>query len=60
MLIHQRSDEYDSSWDLSGAVEDVQLLFQVGWIAANAAGMQTWTPDDEFEAARADAISNSK
>ena len=57
---HQRSDEYDPSWDLSGAVEDVQLLFQVGWIAANAAGMQTWTPGDEFEAARADAISNSK
>ena len=57
---HQRSDEYDPNWDLSGAIEDVQLLFQVGWVAANTTGMQTWTPGDEFEAARTNAISNSK
>ncbi|MEQ1824606.1 MAG: M20/M25/M40 family metallo-hydrolase [Pirellula sp.] len=53
---HQRSDEYDPNWDLSGAVQDVQLLLQVGWLAANADDMQTWTPGDEFESARKQAI----
>lgn len=53
---HQRSDEYDPNWDLSGAVVDVQLLFHVGWMAANSEEMQSWTPGDEFEAARKSAI----
>ena len=53
---HQRSDEYDPNWDLSGAVVDLQLLFHVGWMAANSTEMQTWTPGDEFEAARKSAI----
>jgi hypothetical protein len=53
---HQRSDEYDPSWDLSGAILDIQLLFHVGWLAANAEVMQSWTPGDEFEAARLEAI----
>jgi hypothetical protein len=57
---HQRSDEYDPTWDLSGAVEDVQLLFQVGWLAANQAEMQSWNAGDEFEAARIEAIGNFK
>jgi Zn-dependent M28 family amino/carboxypeptidase len=53
---HQRSDEYDPKWDLAGAVQDVQLLLQVGWLAANQDKMQTWTPGDEFEAARKAAL----
>ena len=53
---HQRSDEYDPNWDLSGAILDIQLLFYVGWLAADAEAMQSWTPGDEFEAARLEAI----
>ena len=53
---HQRSDEYDPSWDLSGAVEDIQLLAEVGLAAADAPSMQTWKPGDEFEAARTQAL----
>jgi Zn-dependent M28 family amino/carboxypeptidase len=56
---HQRSDEYDPSWDLEGAVEDLQLLTEVGLESANAPEMQSWNPGDEFEAARRDAISKS-
>ena len=56
---HQRSDEYDPNWDLSGAVVDIQLLFHVGWMAANSNAMQSWTPGDEFEAARKSAINGS-
>ncbi len=54
---HQRSDEYDPQWDLSGAILDLQLLFHVGWQAANADGMQAWIEGDEFEAARKESIS---
>ena len=57
---HQRSDEYDPKWDLSGAVVDVRLLFHVGWMAANSDTMQSWTPGDEFEAARKKAIESSQ
>ncbi|MFM7518041.1 MAG: M20/M25/M40 family metallo-hydrolase [Pirellula sp.] len=53
---HQRSDQYDPSWDLSGAIEDIQLLTEVGLSAADAPQMQFWTQGDEFEAARKRAI----
>src|SRR5437667_1747429 len=32
---HQVSDEVNPEWDLSGAVQDVQLLFEVGYQVAN-------------------------
>jgi hypothetical protein len=53
---HQRSDEYDPAWDLAGAVEDLQLLTEVGLVAADAPTMQSWKPGDEFELARKQAI----
>jgi Zn-dependent M28 family amino/carboxypeptidase len=49
---HQPSDEYDGSWDLSGAIEDAALYLVVGTRVANATALPTWTPGDEFEAAR--------
>ena len=49
---HQPSDEYRDDWDLSGAVEDIQLLFHVGLQTAQAAELPSWKPGDEFEAAR--------
>ncbi|MFO0011355.1 MAG: M20/M25/M40 family metallo-hydrolase [Planctomycetota bacterium] len=57
---HQRSDEYDPDWDLSGAVEDIQLLTHVGLAAADADPMQSWNRGDEFEAARIQAIQTAK
>jgi len=53
---HQRSDEFDPAWDLSGAVEDTRLLTAVGLAAADAERMQVWNPGDEFEAARIRAV----
>jgi len=57
---HQRSDEYDPNWDLSGAVQDIRLLAEVGWLAANQDEMQRWRPGDEFEAARKAAIEEAE
>jgi Zn-dependent M28 family amino/carboxypeptidase len=45
---HQPSDEYDPTWDWSGAVQDVQLLFEATLAVANAQAMPTWTAGDEF------------
>jgi Zn-dependent M28 family amino/carboxypeptidase len=53
---HQPSDEYDESWDLRGAVEDIRLLYYVGLQVAQQPAMPKWNPGDEFEAARKAAI----
>lgn len=53
---HQPSDEYNPNWDLSGAVEDAQLLFIVGNMIANQKAMPAWKRSDEFEAARNAAL----
>ncbi|XZE53351.1 M20/M25/M40 family metallo-hydrolase [Planctomycetaceae bacterium SH139] len=53
---HQPSDEYREDWDLSGAIEDLQLLFHVSLRVANQSRLPTWTPGDEFEAARKAAL----
>jgi Zn-dependent M28 family amino/carboxypeptidase len=56
---HQPSDELRPDWDLSGAVEDAQLLFYLGVKVANAPRMPAWKPGDEFEAARKKAIAEA-
>ena len=53
---HQPSDEYRNDWDLSGAVEDIQLLFYVSLRAAQSPALPAWTPGDEFEPARKAAL----
>jgi Zn-dependent M28 family amino/carboxypeptidase len=49
---HQVSDEVDPNWDLSGAVQDVQLLFEVGYQVANGEKLPEWKPESEFKAKR--------
>jgi Zn-dependent M28 family amino/carboxypeptidase len=49
---HQPSDEVDPGWDLSGAVQDVQLLFAVGYQVANGDKFPEWKPGSEFKAKR--------
>src|SRR5438128_4150305 len=49
---HQVSDEVNPEWDLSGAVQDVQLLFEVGYQVANGDKFPEWKPGTEFRAKR--------
>ncbi len=49
---HQVSDEVNPAWDLSGAVEDMRLLFEVGYEVANADQFPTWKEGSEFKAQR--------
>jgi Zn-dependent M28 family amino/carboxypeptidase len=49
---HQVTDEVRPDWDLSGAVQDVQLLFEVGYEVANGDKFPDWKPRFEFKAKR--------
>ncbi|PYI77821.1 MAG: peptidase M28 [Verrucomicrobia bacterium] len=49
---HQVSDEVKPDWDLSGAVQDVQLLFEVGYEVANGSKYPQWKPGNEFKPKR--------
>jgi Zn-dependent M28 family amino/carboxypeptidase len=49
---HQPSDEVKPDWDLSGAAEDAELLFAVGYRVANAGKLPEWKPGNEFKAKR--------
>src|SRR2546429_968601 len=45
---HQVTDEVKPDWDLTGAVQDVDLLFEVGYQVANGAKFPEWKPGVEF------------
>src|SRR5438046_5902366 len=49
---HPDSDELNPEWDLSGAVQDVQLLFEVGYQVANGDKFPEWKTGTEFKAKR--------
>jgi Zn-dependent M28 family amino/carboxypeptidase len=49
---HQVSDEVNPEWDLSGAAQDMQLLFEVGYQVANGDKFPEWKSGTEFKAKR--------
>jgi Zn-dependent M28 family amino/carboxypeptidase len=49
---HQPSDVVKPDWDLTGAAEDAQLVFAVGYRVANADKFPDWKPGNEFKAKR--------
>ncbi|MGB2870138.1 MAG: M28 family peptidase [Bacteroidota bacterium] len=49
---HNVSDEIKPDWDLSGGVEDLQLLLQVGYHVAREDAFPVWKPGTEFKAKR--------
>jgi Zn-dependent M28 family amino/carboxypeptidase len=49
---HQPSDEVDPTWDLSGAVQDIQLLFEVGYQVTNGDKVPEWKASSEFKVKR--------
>ncbi|WP_084399925.1 M28 family metallopeptidase [Henriciella aquimarina] len=57
---HKPMDEYSDDWDLSGMVEDVQALYQVGLEIINSDEWPTWYEGNEFEAARKESLANSE
>ncbi len=55
---HKVSDIVRPDWDLSGAVEDVQMLFLVGLDVAQGSSYPQWKPGAEFKARRDAMMAN--
>ena len=49
---HKVSDEFDPAWDLSGAVDDLRLLFAVGHRLSRERAFPNWREGNEFRAKR--------
>ena len=49
---HKPSDEIKPDWDLSGAVEDLRLMFMAGYEVAETERWPEWKPGTEFKAKR--------
>ncbi|HSJ13753.1 MAG TPA: M20/M25/M40 family metallo-hydrolase [Longimicrobiales bacterium] len=57
---HKPSDEIKPDWDLSGAVEDAQILLEVGYRVAQAETWPEWSPGTEFRARREQMLGGSR
>jgi Zn-dependent M28 family amino/carboxypeptidase len=49
---HKPGDEYSEDWDVSGSVEDLRLLFEVGARIASEDTWPEWRAGNEFRPAR--------
>jgi Zn-dependent M28 family amino/carboxypeptidase len=49
---HSIADTVDAGWDFSGAVEDTQLLFMLGYDVAQGSAYPQWRAGAEFQRAR--------
>jgi len=54
---HKPSDEYDASWNLEGAVQDLRLLFGVGHQLVTGEAWPNWREGSEFRAVRDEMMS---
>lgn len=55
---HKPSDEIKPGWDMSGGVQDLRLLFSMGYRIANATKMPQWRDGNEFKAIREKSLNN--
>lgn len=49
---HKPSDEFNPNWDLTGAIEDLRLLFKVGCRLAMESTFPNWKEGTEYKAKR--------
>lgn len=49
---HQPCDEYRRNWDLTGAQQDVQLYFDIGYNLSNNTDWPKWSKSSEFQRAK--------
>ncbi len=49
---HKPADEYDPDWDLSGLVDDLRLVFRVGYALAADSAFPNWREGTPFKATR--------
>jgi Zn-dependent M28 family amino/carboxypeptidase len=51
-IYHKQADDYQPTWDVSGSIEDLKLLFEVGAGVAEDVSWPNWYEGNEFRAAR--------
>lgn len=49
---HQPADQIDSTWDLTGGLQDVELVYTIGERLANSHSWPEWKAGSEFKAIR--------
>ncbi|UCE41084.1 MAG: M28 family peptidase [Candidatus Aminicenantes bacterium] len=49
---HKPSDEFDPEWDLSGALEDMQMYFNIGYRLSMEETFPNWNEGSEFKLKR--------
>jgi Zn-dependent M28 family amino/carboxypeptidase len=49
---HKQADDYSPEWDVSGSIEDMRLLFEVGAQVAADGSWPQWRDGNEFRAVR--------
>lgn len=49
---HKTCDAWSANWDLRGAAQDVELLYEMGKELANPGVWPNWKPDSEFKPVR--------
>lgn len=49
---HQACDAWDASWNLDGAVQDIDVFYQIGSELVRSTRWPGWKPDSEFKAIR--------
>lgn len=49
---HRPTDEYNKDWDISGIVQDIQLLFNVGYTLSEQNIYPKWKQGSEFKSMR--------
>jgi Zn-dependent M28 family amino/carboxypeptidase len=56
---HQACDDWSAAWDLSGATQDVALIYDIANELANSKQWPEWNADSEFKAVR-EASANTR
>ena len=49
---HKPSDEFDPAWDLTGALDDLELMFRVGYRLVTSEDWPNWREGNEFRGIR--------
>jgi len=49
---HKPADEFDPTWNLDGAVEDLRMLFEFGFRLADGSDWPNWNEGSEFKSIR--------
>jgi Zn-dependent M28 family amino/carboxypeptidase len=57
---HKPQDEFSDAWDLSGAAEDMEALFRVGYDLASSDQVARWSEKSEFRRVREEMLRGSK